>query len=185
MEEKLKYRVGEEVFIRANVIDIDNERFSYRVKFENYDAWLNRGSVLNHNDLKPLPKVTPALMRYYEKHKEEFRGLDEYLDLTDKSSELADWLFFSDDSLKNQHALATLIAYGPEAVEVEKEKRYRVLIKDNLVVGDTLTQNPASLMFTFSIGDGSDSEIFTKNELEEWGFGDVFDNPMFEIEEVE
>lgn len=69
--------------------------------------------------------------------------------------------------------------------EVEQEIKYRVRIKDGLVIGDTLTENPITHLLTFSIGDDSDNEIFTKKELEAWGFGDVFNNSMFEVEEVE
>lgn len=189
MTEKLKYKVGDKVLVELEIDRVDDTDYPYRLIYTEIDecvTWMSESKldrIAVH--LPQKPKVTQAVMDYYLKHKDKNWSIEEYLNIRNTPDEIDDWLFFTEDNLKNQHALATLIAYGPEAVEVEKEKMYRVRIKDNLVVGDTLTKNPTSLMFTFSISDGSDNEIFTKNELEELGFGGVFDNPMFEVEEVD
>lgn len=98
---------------------------------------------------------------------------DEYTDIH---------LWFLDEEIDSFTILVNAHQFG---YEVEQEIKYRVRIKDGLVIGDTLTENPITHLFTFSIGDDSDNEIFTKKELEAWGFGDVFNNSMFEVEEVE
>lgn len=189
MEEKLKYRVGEEVFIRANVIDIDNERFSYRVKFENYDAWLIRGLVLNHNDLKPLPKITQEVMDWYEEVKHERNDWIVSKWLTDSSMprNVEDWIY-GENHLENQHALATLIAYGPQAVEVEKEKekRYRVVFKSSGQVLSRVNDHIADEVYFMFLHNkhGAGGMCYPKQALIDSGFEGVFDNPMFEVEEV-
>lgn len=75
-----------------------------------------------------------------------------------------------------------------DGYEVEKEKRYRVLIKDGLVLNRRLVKSPIANTFEFVIGSNLGIlgiESFTKQELIEAGFGGVFDNEMFEVVEAE
>ena len=74
-----------------------------------------------------------------------------------------------------------------DGYEVEKEKRYFVRLKgvvDNLrLLRHNLPTN------TWTIGSEEQcsnvSRAHTRKELEEAGFGEVFDSPLFEVEEVE
>lgn len=95
-------------------------------------------------------------------------------------SAVDNWFYKSEYVNENVFAHAWLFGY-----EIEKEKLYKVSIVDNLVINDTLTRNKDSGIFSFSIGDDTESELFTKAELEGAGFGSVFDNDMFEVQEVE
>ena len=100
------------------------------------------------------------------------------------SSEIYDWVYEEEEeegNLKKLH-LACAIGY-----EVEKEKRYYVRLKgvvDNLRL---LRHNSPTNTWTI----GSEEQCFnvsrahTRKELEEAGFGWVFDCPGIEIEEVE
>ena len=64
-----------------------------------------------------------------------------------------------------------------DGYEVEKEKRYRVKIKGT---GQYLRKDENSIRFSsLFISD------FTKDAIEDLGFGEVFNSPLFEIEEVE
>ena len=69
---------------------------------------------------------------------------------------------------------------------VEKEKRYRVKMKK---VGDISFLNHDLQSDSWLINDGDNGEIFkthhTRKELEDAGFGWVFDCPGVEVEEVE
>ena len=69
---------------------------------------------------------------------------------------------------------------------VEKEKRYRVKMKK---VGDISFLNHDLQSDSWLINDGDNGEIFkthhTRKELEDTGFGWVFDCPGVEVEEVE
>ena len=63
---------------------------------------------------------------------------------------------------------------------VEKEKRYSVVMK---ATKQPLYYNAVSKKMFFSMGELVTS--FTRKELEEADFGEVFNSPLFEVEEVE
>ena len=80
----------------------------------------------------------------------------------------------------------TLVNMHQFGYEVEKEKRYTVKIKGNikenmLVYGELLER----YYFTKSFSSNNAIYSHTRKELEEAGFGWVFDCPGIEIEEVE
>lgn len=68
-----------------------------------------------------------------------------------------------------------------DGYEVKKEKRYLVSLKN----GQPLVKSQAGTALYFSQNIIAGNYKFTRKELEEAGFGDVFNNPLFEIEEVE
>ena len=93
-------------------------------------------------------------------------------------------LWFCEDEVNRQNTFARAWLDG---YEVEKEKRYFVRLKgvvDNLRL---LRHNLPTNTWTI----GSEEQCFnvsrahTRKELEEAGFGDVFNSPLFEVEEVE
>lgn len=81
------------------------------------------------------------------------------------------------DSLDNQEIFAKAWLFG---YEVEKEKRYTVKIK---AVNQYLVKNPDEEFLGFL--QSRLKSKFTKKELEEAGFGWVFDCPGVEVQEVE
>ena len=89
--------------------------------------------------------------------------------------------FFSDEKNQEIFARAWLDGY-----EVEKEKRYLVKMKRINGYGRYLNKALLSEEYFFA----SDNEVscyrtkHTRKELEEAGFGEVFNSPLFEIEEV-
>lgn len=93
--------------------------------------------------------------------------------------EIREWL--EDKNNQETFARAWLDGY-----EVEEEKRYRVKIKGNikenmLVYGELLER----YYFTKSLSLDNAIYSHTRKELEDAGFGWVFDCPGIEIEEVE
>lgn len=186
MSEKLKYKVGDELLVRAKILEVDGKTTRYPYLLST-SGWLRKEELDRITvEVPQKPKVTQEVMDWYEEVKSERADwtIVSWLRYINIPSEVCDWLY-GENHLENQHAIVTLITYGPEAVEVEKEKKYRVLIKDELVLNSKLVKNPITNMFEFVIGDHPDSESFTKQELIDAGFGDVFDNEMFEVEEVE
>lgn len=81
------------------------------------------------------------------------------------------------DSLDNQETFAKAWLDG---YEVEKEKRYTVKIK---AVNQYLVRNPDEEFLGFL--QSRLKSKFTRKELENAGFGEVFNCPLFEVEEVE
>ena len=86
--------------------------------------------------------------------------------------------------LENRKRLIRAILFG---YEVEKEKRYLVKVKGLCGNHETLNREKHSNKWLFS--DREENSLydtkFTRKELEEAGFGWVFDCPGIEIEEVE
>lgn len=98
-------------------------------------------------------------------------------------SEIYDWVYEEEENLKKLH-LACAIGYT-----VEKEKLYTVKVK--AVIGQYLGKyyldnEELTPQFTRTQLTGRNELLtFTRKELEEAGFGWVFDCPGIEIEEVE
>lgn len=67
-----------------------------------------------------------------------------------------------------------------DGYEVEKEKRYTVVTK---ATKQPLYYNAMDKKIFFSMGGLATK--FTRKQLEEAGFGEVFNSPLFEVEEVE
>ena len=69
--------------------------------------------------------------------------------------------------------------------EVEKEPRYTVRIKGFSEINRYLNKECDKEFLFADSGESEDYQTkFTRKELEEGGFGEVFDNPMFEVKEV-
>ena len=88
-------------------------------------------------------------------------------------------LWIKNTNNQETFALAWIFGY-----EVEKEKRYRVKIKGLTTAYSYLMKDTVGNLW---IGNDSTSDgmYHTRKELEEAGFGWVFDCPGIEIEEVE
>ncbi|MHB9781170.1 DUF1642 domain-containing protein [Streptococcus sp. 10F2] len=189
MTEKLKYKVGDKVMVQMEVQGISKDNVPYCLSVPDLGGisyWLSRKELENNVvNLPPKPKVPQVVMDWWEEHENERADwkISNWLSDIDTLEGMYDWLY-GENHLENQHALATLIAYGPEAVEVEKEKKkkYRVLLKETKQYLSTWLD-----AFRFTV-DRHEEELqyeFTKQELIDAGFEGVFDNPMFEVEEVE
>ena len=74
-----------------------------------------------------------------------------------------------------------------DGYRIEKEKRYRVNVKNIRTRQGTLNRSKKSGVFIFSNPEENNlyGTKFTRKELEEAGFGGVFNSPLFEVEEVE
>lgn len=97
-----------------------------------------------------------------------------------KNKEIDDWLY-TDDNME-LFARAWLDGYT-----VVKEKRYIVKVKNTLERMGTLNASKRSNRFIFSNPEENNiyKTKFTRKELEDAGFGEVFNSPLFEVEEVD
>ena len=107
------------------------------------------------------------------------RSLFGAMSIFEENFEIKKWMQWAEN--QETFARAWLDGY-----EVEKEKRYRVKIKGNikenmLVYGELLER----YYFTKSLSLDNAIYSHTRKELEEAGFGWVFDCPGIEIEEVD
>jgi len=123
-------------------------------------------------------KVKKFVADWYEEHKDEFEyNVWDWLSSKSESgkidSKFAFWLNDVDNT-----PIQTLVNMHQFGYEVEEEKRYFVKVKatKHYISKDGIGKIFFSLAY---------KESFTKKELEEAGFGWVFDCPGIEIEEVE
>ena len=123
-------------------------------------------------------KVKQFVADWYEEHKDEFEyNVWDWLSSKRESrkidSKFAFWLNDVDNT-----PIQTLVNMHQFGYEVEKEKRYFVKVKatKHYISKDGIGKIFFSLAY---------KESFTKKQLEDAGFGWVFDCPGIEIEEVE
>lgn len=93
-------------------------------------------------------------------------------------------LWFCEDEKNRQNIFADAWVNG---YHIEKEKRYLVKIK-RVEKGYNYLNRRISLDSWFFSGESEPLDFRTKHtrkQLEIGGFGDVFNNPMFEVKEVE
>ncbi|CAQ57821.1 hypothetical protein phiPH15_gp26 [Streptococcus phage PH15] len=135
---------------------------------------------------EPQKPVVPQFVAdYIEKYKEEL-SIRELISKSFVSVEVDKWLLEVDEdgAFINQETLVRAILYG---YEVEKEKRYLVKMKGMQKDCVALKKNKDGgywyLSDTYPYG--STINIHTRKELEDAGFGWVFDCPGIEVEEVE
>lgn len=128
-----------------------------------------------------VPQYVAKYIREARECSWDFQDLFKYIDDED-SEELQKWFYHE----CNQETLATAWING---YEIEEEKRYTVKVKTFLgqylgryyINDEILTPQFTRTQYTGKEG----YPTFTRSELEQAGFGWVFDCPGIEIEEVE
>lgn len=123
---------------------------------------------------------------WYEENKDDFETkLFNVIDLLlrdledDELSEFEEWIVD-----KHTAPFQTLVNMHQFGYTVEKEKRYFVKLKNAGISNSLLKRTPKGEWW-FGINFDDESQAHTRKELEEAGFGEVFDSPLFEVEEVE
>lgn len=139
-------------------------------------------------DLKQLDepekaKVPQFVADWYEKHKDDLEyDIWEYILRWGKQqkSEFYEWMNHA-----NNKPFQTLINMHQFGYEVEKEKRYLVKVKGMNRINGCLAYNKSTDAWFFGISGSSKNHRthHTRKELEDAGFGWVFDCEGIEIEE--
>ena len=132
---------------------------------------------------EPQKPVVPQFVAdWYEEYKDDFEGeLFRCVDLITRDfedgdlSEFEEW--FIDGKTKPFQTLVNMHQFG---YEVEKEKRYTVKMR---TTNQPLFYNSLEKRLFFSLGKLATQ--FTFKQLEEAGFREVFNSPLFEVEEVD
>lgn len=130
-------------------------------------------------------QVPQFVADWYEANKDDFEtNLFRAVDLIPSDyeegnlSEFEEWII--DGETKPFQTLVNMHQFG---YEVKEEKRYKVNLKNGQPLVKTKTGKTIYLCFNQDII--AENYKFTRKELEEAGFGWVFDCPGIEIEEVE
>ena len=131
---------------------------------------------------EPQKPVVPQFVAEWIERRRK-RGEYSLLDamhLTAQSEDFRKWIMSS----KHQEVFARAWLDG---YEVEKEKRYLVKMKGFEVGFNFLNRHKRENYWIFSTKDETITyqPYHTRKELEEAGIGEVFNSPLFEVEEVE
>lgn len=123
---------------------------------------------------------------WYEEHKDDFeialfRCIDHIPSVYDEGdlNEFEEWII--DGETKPFQTLVNMHQLG---YDIEKEKRYFVRLKHAGISNSLLKRTPRGEWW-FGINFDDESQAHTRKELENAGFGEVFNSPLFEVEEVE
>lgn len=172
----------DKVYLKGYVIGHAADTLGYQglmVQLENLDVVeIDKNIVHKKNDEPQKPVVPQFVADWYEEHKSDLDyELWNYVsDWEDqKPSEFKEWFN------KSNKAFQTLVNMHQFSYEVEKEKRYRVNLKN----GQPLLKAYLGKALYFSQDIAIERYKVTRKELEQAGFGWVFDCPGIEIEEVE
>lgn len=135
---------------------------------------------------EPEKVVIPKFVaEWYEEHKDSLElSIFDYVYRIDEKEDSVFKKWFVDSTTRPFQILVNMHQFG---YEVEKEKRYIVkvkglghefrILKYNIFYNDWFTGSER--------GDSSFRLHHTRKELEDVGFGEVFNSPLFEVEEVE
>lgn len=142
---------------------------------------IKRIEQLDEPQKVPVPQFVAD---WYENNKDSFDyNLWEYL--TDwEEQEPSDFKNWINNKNNTFQILVNMHQFG---YTVEKEKRYLVKVKGICGNNETLNRKKHSNEWLFS--DRKENSLYdthhTRKELEEAGFGEVFNSQLFEVEEVE
>ena len=155
----------------------------YEYLNHNYFRRVDTSEVLR--DLKQLDepekvKVPQFVSDWIEECKNDDFHLFGAMEAISLNQKKLDYWFREDDNME-LFARAWLDGY-----EVEKEKRYRVVMPNVSSTGGILTRikHDDSWIWIDTLGTIVEGRTHTRKELEDAGFGWVFDCPGIEIEEV-
>ena len=177
----------DKVYLKGYVIGRAVDTLGYEglmVQLENLDiVEIDKNLVHKEIGEPQKPVVKQFVADWYEEHKDSFDyNLWEYL--TDwEEQEPSDFKNWVNDEYNTFQTLVNMHQFG---YTVEKEKRYTVKMKNLRALFCYLAYIPDEGYWSL-MASGGESIIIkhTRKELEEAGFGEVFNSPLFEVEEVE
>ena len=135
-------------------------------------------NILNQLDEPKKPVVPQFVADWIERERKSGGDLEDLFDDIVCEQKHLEW--FREEENMNLVARAWLDGYT-----VEKEKRYTVKIKGELEENLLVYGLGVKKYFFTRFYDSSKKGKHTRKELEEAGFSEVFNSPLFEVEEVE
>ena len=147
--------------------------FGNECEYVKIDFVIELASELDEPEKVTIPQV---IAEYIEQKKDDdYHLLGAMIEIrSHKNKEIDEWFEFKEDDNMETFARAWIDGY-----EVEKEKRYTVVIKKTK---QPLYYNASENKLFFSMA--KIASHFTRQQLEKLNFGWVFDCPGIEIEEV-
>lgn len=133
------------------------------------------------------PVVKQFVADWYEEHKDDFEyEVWDWISSKDEPEKIhSEFAFWVNDVENNP--IQTLVNMHQFGYDVEKEKRYLVKMKgvDSRTKYLYYGMGSKTWLFKPELIDGLFRKGHTRKELEEAGFGEVFNSQLFEVEEAE
>lgn len=177
-----------EVWLKAIMGEFEQD-FSHAKWREGYEQGKFEGAWVG-NQLKDADKIRQELNKpvvpqfvadWFEEYKEDLEyNIWDWIKHKDEPEKIENMQFIQWLHNCNNDPVKTLVKMKLYGYEVEKEKRYTVKMR---TTRQPLFYNSVEKRLFFSLGELATQ--FTRKELEEAGFGEVFNSPLFEVEEVE
>lgn len=155
---------------KRQIMELIDKMFElgYTCPYETTKLFVREYEKLNEPQKAKIPQFVAKIIEYYKKQN---ATLYDALREKNFNKQYADWL------LNEQGAYDKVARAWLDGYEVEEEKRYWVKVKGT---GQCLEKTGSAIRFSTLF-----KSAFTKKELEEVGFGWVFDCEGVEIEEVD
>lgn len=178
----MEYNKKEQLFDRINGLRLTSTNVS-DIMYNNgvVDAFRRTNEFF---DEELIPEVPQYVADWYEDNK---GNLDYNL-----WNYIMDWEEQEPDNFlswfnASKEAFQTIVNMHQFGYKVKEEKKYSVKIKGVVTNSSTLKHNTELGKWYMGRLDEFEGVVayHTKGELEKGGFGDVFDNPLFEVKEVE
>nr|DAY17074.1 MAG TPA: Protein of unknown function (DUF1642) [Caudoviricetes sp.] len=179
---------NEKVYLKGYVVGHSADTLGYKglqIQLENMDiVEVDENMVYKISDEPQKVTIPQDIADYIKYAKENDWDLQDAMDsdliASEEDRKLSDW-FYKDENMEIL-ALAWINGYT-----VEKEKRYRVKIIGITDYNSYLNYRKGENKWTIESRIETDAirTEHTRKELEEAGFGEVFNSPLFEVEEVE
>ena len=177
-----------EVWLKAIMGEFEQD-FSHAKWREGYEQGKFEGAWVGEQ-LKDADKIRRELNKpvvkqfvadWFEEYKEDLEyNIWDGIKHKDEPEKIENMQFIQWLHNCNNDPVKTLVKMKLYGYEVEKEKRYTVKMR---TTKQPLFYNSVEKRLFFSLGELATQ--FTRKELEEAGFGEVFNSPLFEVEEVE
>lgn len=162
---KQDLKEGQEVYVKGRVIHTG----------DHLDIVLDNGSfienaIILHHEKPVIPQMVADYIEFKKEQNFHVYGAMRIIE-GHYDKRVPDWFY--------EGNIKTFVRAWLDGYEVEEDKRYAVKLKNT---NDYLNQTEVGFHF---YDNGRNNEKFTRKEIEDAGFGEVFNCPLFEVEEVE
>ena len=162
-----------EVWLKVIMSEFKQD-FSHAKWREGYEQGKIEGML--ERDKVIIPQYIADKIEYMKKYD---YNIFDAMRATERDDQFYDWIFADD----NMETFTIAWQYG---YEVEKEKKYKIVMLNIASSGGVLTRikHDDSWIWIDTLGTIVEGRTHTRKQLEDAGFGWVFDCPGIEIEEV-